>query len=50
MRKACASGPKRIGSDNQSVERRLPSGKWVLINEHRTANNETVISTPMSRR
>ena len=30
-------------SDNQSVERRLPSGKWVLINEHRTANNETVI-------
>jgi PAS domain S-box-containing protein len=29
--------------DNHSVERRLPSGKWVLINEHRTANNETVI-------
>ncbi len=30
-------------SDNRSIERRLPSGKWVLINEHRTANNETVI-------
>jgi len=30
-------------NDNQSFERRLPSGKWVLINEHRTANDETVI-------
>jgi PAS domain S-box-containing protein len=30
-------------SANRSVERRLPSGKWVLVNEHRTANSETVI-------
>lgn len=30
-------------SEHQSIERRLPSGKWVLINEHRTANSETVI-------
>ena len=29
--------------EGRSVERRLASGKWVLINEHRTANNETVI-------
>lgn len=34
---------KRRGQSTHSVERRLADGRWILINEHRTADGSTVL-------